>query len=34
MAKQFNKTSNYDTLGMYTGTPIDGETPTQDADDL
>jgi hypothetical protein len=26
--------SLYDPLGMYTGTPSDGGSPTQDADDL
>ena len=30
-AQQFDKT---DILGSYTGVPADGDTPTQDADDL
>lgn len=37
MKKRKNKkllADKNDPLGAYTGTPIDGETPTQDADDL
>lgn len=26
--------SKFDVLGSYTGTPVDGEEPVQDADDL
>ncbi len=36
MKKRKNKkfVDKNDPLGAYTGTPIDGEMPTQDADDL
>lgn len=37
MKKRKNKkllADKNDPLGAYTGTPIDGEIPTQDADDL